>query len=443
MIILIQMVLFCLLFTAMVMYAVRGSAIDGLYFYPKAVQERAIDIGLITKETMQKKRKVFMTEFYIVMLTALVLIIGLWNRVSDFKTAYLQALLFLEVMTIYDDYEVEKTWERKDSSESHYLNYNSNLIKYSADGIFYTNYDGSLIWNYTYDMVNPCLDVCGDYIVVYDKKGTEVDIFSTKGFIKSITSTTPVMEARVAAQGTVAILLQENTTSYVQMYDQKGTLLVSGEIHPENRGFSVSMALSSDATRLLLSIINVNDGEVSTELVFYDFTSKGKEEEDNIVATYQYLGTLIPKVEYVKNDKALAFSDSRIIIFNNNLRATVAKDIAVTNPMKSIFYNDTHFGYICETALEDGSVVNQLNVYNLFGFRCISKEIENSYDEVSILDNSEICIKNSNEVSLFKLQGIQRFHYTFDENVYDIIPGGTSRRYYIITDNKTEEIYIK
>ncbi|WP_242994406.1 hypothetical protein [Butyrivibrio fibrisolvens] len=88
----------------------RWGAIDGLYFYPKAVQESAIDIGLITKETMQKKRKVFMTEFYIVMLTALVLIIGLWNRVSDFKAAYLQALLFLEVMNIYDGIVIDKIW---------------------------------------------------------------------------------------------------------------------------------------------------------------------------------------------------------------------------------------------------------------------------------------------------------------------------------------------
>ena len=37
----IQLVLYCLLFTGMVRYAVRGGAIDGLYFYPKAVQERA------------------------------------------------------------------------------------------------------------------------------------------------------------------------------------------------------------------------------------------------------------------------------------------------------------------------------------------------------------------------------------------------------------------
>ena len=110
MIILIQMVLFCLLFTAMVMYAVRGGAIDGLYFYPKAVQERAFEIGLTDKETVKRKRKHFRTAFYIVMLTSLVLIIAVWNHVKDFKTAYLQALLFLQVMNIYDGIVIDKLW---------------------------------------------------------------------------------------------------------------------------------------------------------------------------------------------------------------------------------------------------------------------------------------------------------------------------------------------
>ena len=353
------------------------------------------------------------------------------------------SIAVIKIVTTYDDYEVEKTWERQDSAESFYLSYNNNLIKYSADGIFYTGFDGSLIWNYTYDMTNPNVDVCGDYIVAYDKKGTEVDIFSTKGFVKSISTTTPVIEPKVASQGTVALLLQENTTSYIQMYDRSGGMLVSGEIHPENSGFPVSMALSSDATRLLLSIINVDNGEVSSDLVFYDFTSEGKKEADNIVATYQYIGALIPKVDYVKNDKAIAFSDSRIIVFNNNLKATVAKDISVTTPMKSIFYNDTHFGYICETALESGEVVNELNVYNLYGFQCVSKAIDNSYQAVTLLDNNEICIKNENEIALYNLQGFERFNYTFEESVYEVIPGTTSRRYYVIQKNKTEEIYIK
>ena len=51
-----------------------------------------------------------MTIFYIVMLTSLILIIAVWNRVSGFKTAYLQALLFLEVMNIYDGIVIDKLW---------------------------------------------------------------------------------------------------------------------------------------------------------------------------------------------------------------------------------------------------------------------------------------------------------------------------------------------
>ena len=110
MILLLQLILFCLLFTAMVRYAVRGGAINGLYFYPKAVQERAYEIGLTDRETVKKQRKRFMTLFYIVMLTAIVLIIAVWNRVSNFKTAYLQGLLFLEVMNIYDGIVIDKLW---------------------------------------------------------------------------------------------------------------------------------------------------------------------------------------------------------------------------------------------------------------------------------------------------------------------------------------------
>jgi len=110
--IILQLVIYCLIFTMMVRFSVRGGAIDGLYFYPKAVQDRAIEIGLTTRETMNRKRKIFMTEFYLVMLVTLVLIIGLWNHISDFKTAYLYALLFLEVMNWYDGIVIDEVWVR-------------------------------------------------------------------------------------------------------------------------------------------------------------------------------------------------------------------------------------------------------------------------------------------------------------------------------------------
>ena len=108
--IILQLILYCLLFTAMVKIGVGGNALNGLYFYPKPYQEKVYELKLIDRETVAKKRKMFMTSFFAVMLIALILIIGLWNGIHEFLPAYLQALLFLEVMNWYDGIVIDRIW---------------------------------------------------------------------------------------------------------------------------------------------------------------------------------------------------------------------------------------------------------------------------------------------------------------------------------------------
>lgn len=108
--IVLQLILYCLLFTAMVKIGVGGNALNGLYFYPKPYQERVYELKLTDRETIARKRKIFMTSFFAVMLNALLLIIGLWNRVHAFLPAYLQALLFLEVMNWFDGIVIDRLW---------------------------------------------------------------------------------------------------------------------------------------------------------------------------------------------------------------------------------------------------------------------------------------------------------------------------------------------
>ena len=108
--ILLQIILFLALYTGMVAFAVRGGAINALFFYPKPVQERAFAIGLADREDIRRKSVRFMTSFLVVLLAALLLIIGLWNRVVDFKTAYLQALFFLDVSNWYDGIVIDRLW---------------------------------------------------------------------------------------------------------------------------------------------------------------------------------------------------------------------------------------------------------------------------------------------------------------------------------------------
>ena len=108
--IVIQLILYCALFTLMVKLGVGDNALNGLYFYPKAVQEKVYALGLTDRETVGRKRKRFMIAFFAIMAAALVLIIRAWNGIHTFRAAYWQALLFLEVMNWYDGIVIDRLW---------------------------------------------------------------------------------------------------------------------------------------------------------------------------------------------------------------------------------------------------------------------------------------------------------------------------------------------
>ena len=110
MIIVLQLILFCALFTLMVKIGVGNNALNGLYFYPKPVQEKVYELGLTDRETVAKKRKRFMIAFFAVMAAALILIIRVWNGIQGFWAAYLQALIFLEIMNWYDGIVIDRLW---------------------------------------------------------------------------------------------------------------------------------------------------------------------------------------------------------------------------------------------------------------------------------------------------------------------------------------------
>ena len=108
--IIVQLILYCALFTLMVKLGVGNSALNGLFFYPKPVQDKVYALGLTDRETVGRKRKRFMTAFFTVMAAALVLIIRVWNGIHSFQHAYWQALLFLEVMNWYDGIVIDRLW---------------------------------------------------------------------------------------------------------------------------------------------------------------------------------------------------------------------------------------------------------------------------------------------------------------------------------------------
>ncbi len=107
---LLELILYCLLFFLLVKCAAKNSGRNCLYFYPKEYLAEAGRRGLADPTAEMKKGKRFMIPFCIIMLLALVAILALWNRVTEFRTAYWQSVLFLVVMNWFDGIFIDRLW---------------------------------------------------------------------------------------------------------------------------------------------------------------------------------------------------------------------------------------------------------------------------------------------------------------------------------------------
>ncbi|SEJ18709.1 hypothetical protein SAMN02910453_2308 [Lachnospiraceae bacterium A10] len=373
-------------------------------------------------EQLSKRKR----EIVLVLIVLAILAVGL--VVSKFKT--------------YDEFTVQSTSTSTTSGESDYIGFKDNLFRYSSDGAFYTDYDGDLIWSEAFEMTNPTVDYNDSYILVYDQGGNTIELFNISGLQKTIQTTLPLADAAIAENGVVAALMQEGDSSYINLYDSKGTTLASGELHTENSGYPVAIALSDDAEKLMVSMINMNSGSVDTNINFYNFGSEGQDAIDNLVASFTYSNMVVPEIDFVDGDKAIAFGDTEIVIYSGASTPKVSSEIYLDTELKSIFHNDTYFGYITAETNEKGETSNVITTYNMSGHKKFDREIDLSYTDVEMLENNEILLTNGQDVELYTSYGIKKFEYSFDDYLYSMIPIG-GNNYIFVMNGQTESVKLK
>lgn len=110
MLLLLQIILCCLLYLALVKCAVRDSGRNCLYFYPDAYLDEAQRRGIADKTEELRKGKRFMTFFCLVIFVVLIAVIAEWNGVKDFKTASFETYLFLVVVNWFDGFVIDLLW---------------------------------------------------------------------------------------------------------------------------------------------------------------------------------------------------------------------------------------------------------------------------------------------------------------------------------------------
>lgn len=341
----------------------------------------------------------------------------------------------------YQDYDIQASTVRTDTKATSFIEFNGNILKYSNDGAAYTAHNNEMIWNQTYEMSHPAADICGDYLVIYDKGGKKIYILNQKGLVHNIEVNLPITQVSIAAQGTIAVLMDNHTTGQLALYDKEGNELVKGAIHGEKGGFPVAIALSHDAVKLAVSMLDINGGTVKSTLAFYNFGKVGENEIDHVVAVSSCDDMVIPELDFVSKDCLLALGDTKLMIFEGTQKPKLASEIVLQEEAKSIFYNEKYVGVVYNNNAE--GLRHLLQVYDMSGRLAAEEGFDTEYTSAELLSSNEICIRNRTSCDIYSVQGVHKFHHEFDEELYCVIPGISGLNYTFILNGITIQARLK
>jgi hypothetical protein len=290
-------------------------------------------------------------------------------------------------------------------------------------------------------MSSPQVVECDGYLSIYDRGGMKIYIFSEDGEQGYIETTMPIEQVCIASQGTVAVLMQKSSSGYLALYDKNGGTLAEGELHGENGGYPIAIALSHDALNLAVSMLDFSDGGIKSTVAFYNYGNAGQNEIDRCVGMLSFDDTVIPEMAYTKNDRVIGFSESGIYIFEGGGKPELASQVESEKDILGIFYNDEYFGVTTDNDAE--TVGRHLAVYDKTGKMVMEQDIDGTIGDIGLTSGNEVYIFDGNICDIYTLRGVHKFHYEFDEKIYCLIPGVLGLNYTVVREGVTENIRLK
>lgn len=337
----------------------------------------------------------------------------------------------------YDGYKVVDKIEMKSGESSKFLPFKGKIIKYSRNGIAYLDND-TTVWDESYEMKNPLVDTCGDYLCVADKNANDIEIFTKDGKKGSVTTTYPIAKAEIAEQGVVAALLKDKDVNYIEVFDKEGNLLVSHKSLLVENGFPLNFSLSDDGEKMIVSYVEVAAGTIKSKVMFYNFGSPGKNKKDRVVATFkQYKDELVPFVNFMDSSTAVAISENRITVYKVGDEPKVDEEERFEGEAQKVFYDQDYIGLVFKT--KKGRKPYRVIVYNTGLSEKMNERVDLAFDTIKFADKN-VLMYNDKNVLIMSKHGVEKYKGTFKKAITDMIPLNSDTNFLVTYNDKVEEI---
>ena len=337
----------------------------------------------------------------------------------------------------FTGYSIASTTERSDTLTTKYAPFGDKILKYSRDGVSYTDDANSLLFSITYTMQDPILALSQKAGAVADKNGSQIYIFDQEKQMGQITTLLPIKHIAISNQGVVAVLMEESKSSKLEIYSADGTIIGDGIFDLEDAGYPMNLSISSDGTKIAIAFAQISGSKFNSSVAVYNFDNVGENYVDHLVFAKNYTDYMIPELHYFDASTLVAVGDGILGFYQGSQIPEIVNEVAIENEIKSVFYGENMVGLVFETV--EGKM---LTLYDAKGNLVTQIPFTMDYDNIRIADN-RVLIYNDTEMGLYSFSGKECFRQTFETSMVDIFTTKSRSKYLFIYTNETQLVKLQ
>lgn len=345
-------------------------------------------------------------------------------------------LVFLYVeKRSYHSYKVLNTSEQEDVVSTQYVEMDGDILRYSPDGVSVVDSSMNTVWNETYTMQNPIADVNGSRAVIADSEGTSLYICDKKGVTGTVTTSYSIIKVRIAANGMVAAILDNDENTWINFYNSDGSLVAENLTKIDDPGYPMDVAVSDNGV-MMVTFQYVDGSKTTSYVAFYNYGDVGQNEDDRIVSGYTYENVVIPQVECISESQYIALRDDGFSTYQGNQIPKEVKTINVKQEIVSTFFDDQRIGLVFKNNSKDSEYT--MEVYSMNGQLKFRKNFNVAYSTIKMSDGN-IIMYNSSQICVMNSRGVQKYMGSVDGTIRDFFKIGWNK-YLMVMDNGVSTI---
>ena len=334
---------------------------------------------------------------------------------------------------------VTSTDECLDIDGTEYVMLGKSVMKYSPDGVFCVNTHNEANWSIAYSMQTPAASVCEKTMAIVEQQGNQVYVLNEEGLLGNFETDWPILKARVSAQGVVALVLDEEDATVIELRSSTGEAIAAVKTTVADYGYPLDIAITSNASRMAVSFLGVSGGSLNSKIAFFDFSSASVSDDSHLAGTLDYPGRVFPQIYYADSSTAVALGDTGFVVLRDGSAPQERASVEFEDEIISTFWDEDYVGFVFPNDASDSKY--RMELYTYQGRRRLQEEFDTDYEQVK-MERGEILLYDAKNCTVYTAWGTKRFSSDYEKqvNYFTKLPG--FRSYLIISNDSMDHIRI-